>query len=185
MNRRTMTKMVAMAAMTAGLLAGGSAMSTTDTAYSYAFEKIEGGKLPLSQFKGKAVLVVNTASFCGYTPQYEALETLYKNYKDKGLVIVGVPANNFGEQEPGSNAEIKTFCEAKYDIDFPMTGKVSVKGEDAHPFYKWVSSEKGEPKWNFHKYLINTKGELVGAYPSAVTPRSKELTDAIDQALAK
>ena len=185
MNRRTATKMMALAAMTAGLLAGGTAMSSGETAYNYAFEKIEGGKLPLSEYKGKAVLVVNTASFCGFTPQYEALEELWKQYKGKGLIVLGVPANNFGAQEPGSNAEIKTFCESKYDIDFPMTEKVSVKGDDAHPFYKWVSASKGEPQWNFHKYLINTKGELVGAYPSKVSPRSKELTDAIDIALKK
>ena len=184
MNRRTATKMVAAAAMTVGLLAGGAAMAS-DTAYNFTFDKIEGGKLPLADYQGKAVLVVNTASFCGYTPQYEALEALWKQYKDKGLVVLGVPANNFGEQEPGSNATIKTFCESNYNVDFPMTGKVSVTGSDAHPFYKWVAEEKGAPQWNFHKYLINTRGELVAAFPSKVTPRSKELTDAIDAALGK
>jgi len=183
MNRRTMTKMIAVATMTAGLIAGGTAMSAGDTAYTYSFDKIEGGKLPLSEFKGKAVLVVNTASFCGYTPQYEALEKLSEEYKAKGLVVLGVPANNFGAQEPGSNEDIKTFCEAKYDIHFQMTEKVSVKGDDAHPFYKWVAAEKGAPQWNFHKYLINTKGELIAAFPSKVTPRSKELKDAIEVAI--
>jgi glutathione peroxidase len=165
---------------------GGAAMA--ETALDFAFEKIEGGALPMSQFKGKAVLVVNTASFCGYTPQYEGLETLWKKYKDKGLVIVGVPANNFGGQEPGSNTEIQKFCTATYDVDFPMTGKVSVKGGDAHPFYKWAKDTLGAskaPEWNFHKYLINTNGELVGAFPSAVEPGSKELAGAIDKALAK
>ena len=159
-----------------------------ETAHDFAFEKIEGGALPMSQFKGKAVLVVNTASFCGYTPQYEGLEALWKKFKDKGLVIVGVPANNFGGQEPGSNAEIQKFCTATYDVDFPMTGKVSVKGGDAHPFYKWAKDTLGAskaPEWNFHKYLINTNGELVGAFPSAVEPGSKELASAIDKALAK
>lgn len=168
------------------LALGGAAMAAT--AHDFAFEKIEGGTLPMSQFKGKAVLVVNTASFCGYTPQYEGLEALWKKYKDKGLVIVGVPANNFGGQEPGSNAEIQKFCTATYDVDFPMAGKVSVKGSDAHPFYKWARDTLGAskaPEWNFHKYLVNADGELVGAFPSAVEPNSRELSRAIDKALAK
>ena len=182
-----------MAKMTLGALAlvastalGGAAMA--GTAYDYAFEKIEGGALPMSQFKGKAVLVVNTASFCGYTYQYEGLEALWKSYKDKGLVVVGVPANNFGGQEPGSNAEIQTFCTAKYDVDFPMAAKVSVAGSDAHPFYKWAKDTLGDskaPKWNFHKYLVGADGALVGAFPSGVEPSSKELTGAIDKVLAK
>jgi glutathione peroxidase len=165
---------------------GGAAMA--ETAYDFAFEKIEGGALPMSQFKGKTVLVVNTASFCGYTYQYEGLESLWKKYKDKGLVIVGVPANNFGGQEPGSNAEIQTFCTAKYDVDFPMAAKVSVKGNDAHPFYKWAKDTLGAskaPEWNFHKYLVSADGTLVGAFPSAVEPGSRELSSAIDKALAK
>ena len=173
-------------AFVASTVLGGAAMAAT--AHDFAFEKIDGGALPMSQFKGKAVLVVNTASFCGYTYQYEGLEKLWKSYKDKGLVIVGVPANNFGEQEPGSNAEIQTFCTAKYDVDFPMAAKVSVVGGDAHPFYKWAKETLGDakaPKWNFHKYLVSTDGVLVGAFPSAVEPNSKELAGAIDKALGK
>jgi glutathione peroxidase len=158
-----------------------------DSAHDFAFEKLEGGKLPMSEFKGKAVLVVNTASFCGYTPQYEGLQSLWESYKDKGLVVLGVPANNFGEQEPGSAQEIKTFCEANYSVDFPMTDKVDVVGSEAHPFYKWAKETLGTdkaPKWNFHKYLVNAKGELVAAFPSAVKPESAEIKAAVDKALA-
>ncbi len=164
---------------------GGPAMA--DTAHDFTFEKLEGGALPMSEFKGKAVLVVNTASFCGYTPQYEGLQSLWETYKDKGLVVLGVPANNFGAQEPGTAAEIKTFCEGNYSVDFPMTDKVDVVGNQAHPFYKWAKQTLGDgsvPKWNFHKYLVNTKGELVAAFPSAVKPESAEIKTAVDKALA-
>jgi glutathione peroxidase len=186
MDRRTLTKVLAAAVITAGAFMGGSVMA--GTAYDYTFDKIDGGQLPLSQYKGKAVLVVNTASFCGYTPQYTGLEALWQKYKDKGLIVLGVPANNFGAQEPGSNAEIKTFCESKYDVDFPMASKVSVKGGDIHPFYKWAADTLGQskaPQWNFHKYLVSADGQLIGSFPSGVTPESKELTGAIDKALAK
>ena len=162
--------------------------ASAGSAYDFSFDKIDGGALPLSQFKGKTVLVVNTASYCGYTPQYEGLEALWKQYKDKGLVVLGVPANDFGAQEPGSNAEIKTFCTAKYDVDFPMAAKVTVVGSAAHPFYKWARDVLGQskaPQWNFHKYLVDANGELVGAFPSAVEPESRELKSAIEKTLAK
>lgn len=164
------------------------APAMAETAHDFVFEKLEGGKLDMSQYKGKAVLVVNTASFCGYTPQYEGLQSLWESYKDKGLVVLGVPANNFGAQEPGSAAEIKNFCEANYSVDFPMTDKVDVVGGGAHPFYKWAKATLGDgnvPKWNFHKYLVNTEGELVAAFPSAVKPESAEIKAAVDKALAK
>lgn len=173
------------AATFAAAIMGGPAMA--ETAHDFAFEKIEGGKLPMSEFKGKAVLVVNTASFCGYTPQYEGLQSLWESYKDKGLVVLGVPANDFGAQEPGTAAEIKTFCEGNYSVDFPMTDKVEVVGSGAHPFYKWAKATLGAdkvPKWNFHKYLVNANGELVAAFPSAVKPESAEIKAAVDKALA-
>jgi glutathione peroxidase len=173
------------AAMFAAAIMGAPAMA--DTAHDFAFDKIEGGKLPMSQFKGKAVLVVNTASFCGYTPQYEGLQSLWESYKDKGLVVLGVPANDFGAQEPGTAAEIKTFCEGNYSVDFPMTDKVEVVGSNAHPFYKWAKATLGAdkvPKWNFHKYLVNADGELVAAFPSAVKPEGAEIKAAVDKALA-
>jgi glutathione peroxidase len=185
--RTLLGAMALVAALATGnMVTGGAAMAAT--AHDFTFDKIDGGALPMSQFKGKTVLVVNTASFCGYTPQYEGLEALWKKYKDKGLVIVGVPANNFGGQEPGSNAEIQTFCTAKYDVDFPMAAKVSVTGGDAHPFYKWARDTLGAskaPQWNFHKYLVSADGTLLDAFPSAVEPDSHELTHAIDKALAK
>jgi glutathione peroxidase len=185
MVRRTFMKALGAGAIAAVmLLTGGSAMAKN--AYDFTFESIDGGPLPLSAYKGKAVLVVNTASFCGFTPQYEGLEKMYQQYKGKGLVVLGVPANNFGGQEPGTNAEIKKFCEGKYDIDFPLAAKVSVKGDDAHPFYKWAAETLGEektPKWNFHKYLINAKGELVGSFATRTVPDAPEVKAAVDQAI--
>ena len=162
--------------------------STAMTAHDFTFTSIDGPALPMKAWAGRPVLVVNTASFCGYTPQYEGLEKLWKQYKDKGLVIVGVPANNFGGQEPGSNAEIQKFCTAKYDVDFPMAAKVDVIGGSAHPFYKWARQTLGAskaPEWNFHKYLVNANGELVAAFPSAVEPESKQLKNAIEKELTK
>ncbi|MGE3477480.1 MAG: glutathione peroxidase [Rhodospirillaceae bacterium] len=182
---KTMLKTV-FAAVFAAAMMGGPAMA--ESAHDFVFEKLEGGKLDMSQYKGKAVLVVNTASFCGYTPQYEGLQSLWESYKDKGLVVLGVPANNFGAQEPGSSAEIKNFCESNYSVDFPMTEKVDVVGGGAHPFYKWAKAALGDknvPQWNFHKYLVNTSGELVAAFPSAVKPESAEIKAAVDKALAK
>lgn len=174
-----------LSAAVALVFAMGMAMTAeAKTAYDFSFETIDGKPLPMSQFKGKTVLVVNTASFCGFTPQYEQLEAVWKAKQGKGLVVLGVPSNDFGAQEPGSAAEIKDFCTSKYDVDFPLAAKVVVKGADAHPFYKWVSEAKGEPKWNFHKYLINGKGELVAAFETKARPDSAEVTAAIDKSLA-
>jgi glutathione peroxidase len=162
--------------------------SNAVSAYDFSFKTIDGEPMPLNQYRGKVMLVVNTASFCGFTPQYEGLEAVYRKFRDQGLVVVGVPANNFGEQEPGSNTEIKKFCTSKFDVDFPMTGKEDVIGGEAHPFYKWVVGELGEgaaPKWNFHKYLIGKDGQVAGVFPSQVKPDAHELTQAIETALAK
>lgn len=170
------------------LLAGFGPLATpakAENAYDFTFQAIEGGALPLSQYKGKAVLVVNTASMCGYTPQYKGLETLWEKYRDKGLVVVGVPSNDFGGQEPGSDKEIKEFCNVNFAIDFPMTTKEPVKGAQAHPFYKWVAAQKGEPKWNFHKYLLAPDGTLVAAFPSKIEPDNAEFLTAVEKALPK
>lgn len=159
-----------------------------ETAHDFSFTTIDGQPLPMSQYKGKAVLVVNTASFCGYTPQYEGLQSLWEDYKDRGLVVLGVPANDFGAQEPGSNTEIKKFCESKYDVTFPLASKEVVKGGSAHPFYKWAAATLGEdkaPKWNFHKYLVDGDGKLVTAFATRVEPKSKDVTSAIDALLKK
>jgi len=160
---------------------------TTMTAHDFEFESIDGEKLPLSAWKGKPVLVINTASFCGYTKQYEGMEALWRKYKDRGLVMLAVPSNDFGGQEPGTAAEIKAFCET-YDVSFPLSRKEAVLGPQAHPFYRWVVAELGEdaaPKWNFHKYLISPDGSLAGVWPSRITPTSKEVTEAVEGALAK
>jgi glutathione peroxidase len=157
------------------------------SAHDYSFKTIDGGDLPLSSFKGKAVLIVNTASACGLTPQYEALEALYRKYRDQGLVVLGVPANDFGRQEPGTEAEIKQFCTVKYDVDFPLTSKQVVVGEGAHPFYRWAASERGAdaaPKWNFHKYLIGKDGAIKAVFGSRTVPDAPEVVAAIETALA-
>jgi glutathione peroxidase len=157
------------------------------SAYDFSFKSIDGSALPLSKFKGKPVLVVNTASECGYTPQYKELETLWQRYRDRGLVVLGVPCNDFGAQEPGSEAEIKSFCELNFGVDFPLTAKVHVTGTDAHPFYKWAAEVAGEaasPRWNFHKYLVGPDGALAAWFPTKMSPTAKDVTAAIEEALA-
>ena len=157
------------------------------TAHSFSFTSIEGKPLPMSTYKGKAVLVVNTASECGLTPQYKGLEALWKSRKDKGLVVLGVPSNDFGAQEPGSEAQIKEFCQVRYGVDFPLTSKEHVIGGAAHPMFQWIAKELGEgaaPRWNFHKYLIGKDGRIAGTFSSKLEPDSPEVTQAIDAALA-
>jgi len=154
------------------------------SAYKFEFKSIDGAPLPLKKFKGHPLLIVNTASECGYTPQYKGLQTLWRDYQESGLVVLGVPCNDFGDQEPGDESQIKQFCDVNYNVDFPMTSKVSVLGGDAHPLYRWVESEFGEaaaPRWNFHKYLIGPDGSLVGMWPSDVEPQSDEIIDAIEE----
>ena len=151
------------------------------------FEGLMGGQVNLADYRGKVVLVVNTASQCGYTGQYAGLETLWKSRQREGLVIVGVPSNDFGGQEPGSATEIKKFCELNYGVTFPMAAKYSVRGPNAHPFYRNslnMLGPKAEPKWNFHKILIGKDGQPVAAFTSGVTPQSAELSQAITSALA-
>jgi glutathione peroxidase len=155
-------------------------------AYDFSFRSIDGTPLPLGNFRGKALLLVNVASQCGLTPQYSGLEALWTAGRDKGLVVLGVPANDFGAQEPGTEKEIKTFCETRFSVDFPMTAKEHVIGPDAHPLYKWVAAELGEdaaPKWNFHKYLFGRDGEIAGTFGSRTAPDAEELKIAIDAAL--
>jgi glutathione peroxidase len=152
--------------------------------YSFKVKSVDGGTIDFSKFKGKNILIVNTASECGYTPQYADLETLSKRYKGK-LVVIGFPANNFGEQEPGTNADIKTFCTSKYKITFPIAEKVSVKGTNIHPLFKWLTSKSengvmsSDIKWNFTKFLIDKNGNLVQKFDSKVNPLSAEITGLI------
>ena len=156
------------------------------TAHDFSFTSIEGDHLPLTDFAGRALLVVNTASFCGFTRQYDDLQEVWQRYRDRGLVVLGVPSNDFGNQEPGTEAEIKDFCEVNFAIDFPMTEKVGVRGEDAHPFYSWAEDQLGaeaRPRWNFHKYFIGPDGQLVGWFPTATKPTSDEVINAIEAQL--
>src|ERR1700757_618254 len=153
-------------------------MTDPDDAFRFDFVFIDGEPLPLDAWRGRPVLVVNTASFCGYTPQYSDLEALWQRYRDRGLVVLGVPSNDFGEQEPGSAAEIKRFCAAGYAVDFPLTEKSRVIGGEAHPFYRWVTAELGEagaPRWNFHKYLIGPDGQLARTWASQVIPTDSRI----------
>lgn len=156
--------------------------------YELSAPQLDGKAAPLSQYKGKVTLVVNTASQCGFTPQYEGLEALYEKYKKQGLVVLGFPSNDFGGQEPGSNEEIKKFCDLKYKVSFPMFSKDVVKGDKKQPIYQFLTtkaSPTGEVEWNFEKFLIDKNGNVVGRYRSKVTPLSPELTGAIEKELAK
>ena len=156
------------------------------SAHDFAFIGIEGEPIELNRFAGHPVLLVNVASFCGFTPQYAELQKLHESYSAKGLVVVGVPSNDFGAQEPKGEPDIAQFCKTRYGVTFPMTAKQKVIGPEAHTLYRWIASEAGEaaaPRWNFHKYLIGKDGSLKGAWPSRVTPLSAEVTEAIDAEL--
>jgi glutathione peroxidase len=176
------------------VLLGGSILMATasifaaSTIYDFTLPSIDGKNMPLAEFKGKVMLVVNVASKCGYTPQYSALEALYRKYKDKGFVILGFPANNFGGQEPGTNEEIKTFCSTKYNVTFPLYAKVSVLGTDQTPLYRYLTKEtdqsiSGDIKWNFTKFLVARDGKVVQRFEPAVKPDSPEVMSAIEKLL--
>jgi glutathione peroxidase len=156
----------------------------TKSIYDIKIEALEGGNIDLAKYKGKKILLVNTASKCGYTPQYEGLEKLYEAYKEK-LVVIGFPANNFLFQEPGSDLEIKSFCQKNYGVSFPMASKISVKGKKMHPLYVWLTQKKynnysdNSVKWNFQKYLIDEKGNLINLFGPGVEPMSDEIIKAI------
>jgi glutathione peroxidase len=158
------------------------------SAWSFAFSTLEGQPLPLSQFRGQAVLVVNTASQCGFTPQYAGLQSLHRKYRDRGLRVLGVPSNDFGAQEPGNAAEIRHFCESQYGVDFTLTEKVRVTGEEAHPFFQWAAQQMGplaQPRWNFHKYLIAPDGRLVDWFSSATEPEAQSVCHSIETHLPR
>ena len=155
-------------------------------AYDFKFKDLDGSALNLSEYKGKVVVVVNVASQCGFTNQYEDMQNVWEQYQAKGIVMLGVPSNDFGKQEPGSNEDIKNFCEAKFGISFPMTEKVSVKGADAHPFYIWAEKNYGKsavPKWNFHKIIINKEGKIEKTFSSMTNPSSKKFIEVIENLL--
>lgn len=163
--------------------------NVSHTIYSYEVNDLTGKTVPLSNYQGKILLIVNTASECGFTPQYSELENLYKEYKDKGFEILAFPSNDFGGQEPLQGQELKAFCEVKYKTTFPVFEKIKVKGEYAHPLYKYLSNKKLNgrvgvaPKWNFQKYLVNRKGEVVDYYLSMTSPTSNKVKRAIEKCL--
>ncbi len=160
----------------------------SENAYSYSFKDInEEDMINLSDYKGKTLVVVNTASLCGFTYQYDGLQKLYDDYKDQGLVVLGVPSNDFGNQESGTNSEVKEFCESTFSITFPLTEKNVVKGKDAHPFFKWSKKELGfiggVPRWNFHKIIIGKDGNAIAGYTALTRPSSKKFISEIEKAL--
>jgi len=172
------------------LFCAATLVAAEKTVHDFTLNSIDGQPAPLAAYKGKVVLLVNVASKCGFTPQYSALESTYEKYKDRGFVIVGIPANNFGAQEPGSNQEIKTFCSSKYHVSFPMMAKVSVKGDDITPLYQFLTDKSsnpqsgGEIKWNFTKFLIGLDGRVITRFEPEITPDSPQVTSAIEEALA-
>lgn len=157
-----------------------STIDTSRTIYGFTVPSLDGGSINFSQFKGKKILVVNTASECGFTPQYKELEALYEKYQDR-LVVVGFPANNFGGQEPGSNEEIKSFCEKNYGVSFPMAAKISVTGEDTAPIYQWLTQKSkngvldASIQWNFNKFLLDENGRLIAYFATKVSPLGEEI----------
>ena len=160
-----------------------SVSSNSGVAYDYKFDNIDGGQIKLSDYKDKVIVIVNVASRCGYTNQYSDLQSLYDNYKDKNLVVIGVPTNNF-KQEPGSNDQIKDFCETNFGISFPMTEKINVIGANSHPFYKWAKKDFGMsaiPKWNFHKIVIGKSGKIEDTFASFTKPTSKKFIRLIEK----
>ena len=168
------------------LFGSGGSADYEKLAYDFIFKDLDGSNLNLSEYKGKVVVVVNVASQCGFTNQYEDMQNVWEQYQAKGIVMLGVPSNDFGKQEPGSNEDIKNFCEAKFGISFPMTEKVSVKGADAHPFYIWAEKNHGKsavPKWNFHKIIINKEGKIENTFSSITNPSSKKFKEVIENLL--
>lgn len=166
----------------------GTALPTTQngSAYDFSFTDIDGRLMPLEKFRGNALLIVNTASQCGFNCQYNGLQEIWNTYQNRGLVVVGVPSNDFGRQEPKSESDIQSFCRSAYGVTFPLTEKTKVRGQNAHEFYRWAADTLGDvsrPRWNFHKYLVNSNGRVVAWFTPTVMPRSSLLAEAIEGAL--
>jgi glutathione peroxidase len=171
---------VASPALAGPISTKGTAM-TPVTAYAFSFPGLDGDAIRLADYAGKPIMVVNTASLCGYTPQYSGLEQLFTRFRDRGLMIIGVPSNDFGGQEPGGPAEISETANKEYGVTFPLTAKAVVKGPDAHPFYKWAAAERPQetPKWNFHKYLVGSDGYIRAVFPTETEPMDARVVEAI------
>jgi glutathione peroxidase len=180
-DRRQALTMVAAAIAAPGAAQAQSPAMTRITAYAFTFEGLEGGDIRLADYAGKPILIVNTASHCGYTPQFTGLQQLYARYHDKGLAVVGVPSNDFGGQEPGTSVEIIKTAHQDYGVRFPLAAKVRVRGANPHPFYKWAASERPleTPRWNFHKYLIGRDGRIAAVFPTAIEPMDARLINAV------
>ncbi len=162
--------------------------ATVAPIYQFMLNNIDGQPVDLKRYQGKVLLLVNTASFCGNTPQYDGLQTLYEQYQAKGFEILAFPANNFGKQEPGTDEEIKSFCYTKYALDFPLFSKISVKGEDTHPLYQYLTKESpfpGEIEWNFQKFLVDRHGKVIARYRPGLKPLSQQIVTGIEQALTQ
>jgi glutathione peroxidase len=174
----------ALAALTMLAASAASFAAGCPALLDHRVKTLKGQAADLCQYAGKVVLVVNTASFCGYTPQYKGLEALFQKYRAEGLVVLGFPSNDFGAQEPGSNEQVADFCERTYSVKFPMFDKAVVKGAGASPVYRGLIEASGEPpKWNFHKYLVGRDGKLLGTFPSQVAPGDPKLVSAVEQAI--
>lgn len=185
--KKILATALSLAAMFAAPASRAPAGDAPGTVYDFSFKSIDGKDMPLSQWRGKVLLVVNTASFCGYTKQYAGLQELWSKYESKGLVVLGVPANDFGGQEPKGEGEIKKFCEGAFGVTFPLTEKQTVVGANAHPLYKWAAAAAGPggaPSWNFHKYLFGRDGKLVSSISTKTPPTSADVIALIEQALA-
>ncbi|MBR0726673.1 glutathione peroxidase [Bradyrhizobium manausense] len=186
LNRRTVLTAALLGAATSATRARADAGMSRISAYAFSFPALSGEDIRLAAFTGKPVLVVNTASLCGYTPQYAGLQELWNEFRERGLTVIGVPSNDFGGQEPGGTSEISETAHHQYGVTFPMTAKAVVVGAKAHPFYKWAAEARPKevPKWNFHKYLIGRDGYIIEVFPSAVEPADTRIKTAIARALA-
>jgi len=178
-------KVLALLATAATITPASAQQMSRPTAFAFSFAGLDGQSIRLANYSGKPILIVNTASQCGYTPQFAGLQELWSRYRSRGLVIIGVPSNDFGHQEPGTPTEILQFAHNQYGVSFPLASKVEVSGENAHPFYKWAALERpgSVPRWNFHKFLIGRQGHIVGSYPAAVEPLDPEIIAAIEKEL--
>lgn len=176
---------VILGAMLAGAPVGVISPAAGATAHDFSFEGISGGSIRLSELRGRPFMVVNTASRCGFTRQYAGLQALWTRYRDRGFVVIGVPANDFAGQEPGTNEEILGFCSSTFGVTFPLAAKTTVVGESAHPFYRWVARERPNdtPRWNFHKYLIGRDGRIAGVFSTATEPNDPRVILAIERAI--
>ena len=176
---------IAILSVTLVALAAAASVDKPASFHDLTVNTLDGKPKSMADYKGKVLLVVNTASECGYTPQYAGLETFYERYRDRGVVVLGFPSNDFGGQEPGTPEQIRTFCETKYHVQFPLFEKVHTKGEDQAPVYRFLTTGHGEPKWNFHKYVVGKDGQVRAEFASKVTPESDELRAAVEAALAE